>query len=77
MSRSIDKMEKVANKIESEYQRKTRMLQFDFSLLSNGEGVYKLNNILGTITEDVSILVNNVGMIHLNPLHKHPPEVIH
>jgi len=63
-------MEKVAAKIQKEYQRQTRLIQFDFCELSNGEGVFRLNKVLSTITEDVSILVNNVGMMHLNPFHK-------
>jgi len=56
LSRSLDKMEKVAAKIQKEYQRETRLIQFDFCELSNGEGVFRLNKVLSTITEDVSIL---------------------
>ncbi|XP_040199067.1 very-long-chain 3-oxoacyl-CoA reductase-like [Rana temporaria] len=64
ISRTLEKLKKVAAEIEQEFGRKTRVIQADFT---NGSHIYQ------TIKEElegleIGILVNNVGMnISRNP----------
>ena len=63
-------MENVAQNLRTRYNVETKILQFDFFLLVNQEGLDKLKVLLETITEDVSLLVNNVGQIINGPFHE-------
>jgi len=65
-----------AKKIKTEYGKETRVLPFNFNVLATEEGVDNLNSLLDTVTEDVSMLVNNVGITHNNHFEKHTPEVM-
>ena len=77
MARSQEKLEKVAKKCEEEFKVQTRIEVFDFSTLSNMEGVDNLKNILEKLKEiDISLLVNNVGKAHANHIHEHSVEAI-
>ncbi|XP_056314306.1 hydroxysteroid (20-beta) dehydrogenase 2 [Danio aesculapii] len=64
ISRSEDKLHRVAKDIESKYSRKTRVIQADFT---EGHSIYS------TITQqleglEIGILVNNVGMNYIGVL---------
>ncbi|XP_077864262.1 very-long-chain 3-oxoacyl-CoA reductase-B-like [Saccoglossus kowalevskii] len=63
LSRTLAKLENVAQEIESRYNVTTKVLQVDFT---GGPEIYKhiaelLNNL------DIGVLVNNVGTNHSNP----------
>ena len=47
---------------------KTKVLIFDFSRLETEESAQELQRLLATINEDISILVNNVGVLHFGRL---------
>lgn len=44
--------------------------------MNNEESVKKLYSLLDSIKEDVSILANNAGKAHVNPIHKHSLELL-
>lgn len=69
MSRTQDKMENVARNIEQRYGVQTKIVKFDFNELINTKNIERMYEILDSITEDVSILVNNVGKANVNLLH--------
>jgi len=67
VSRSLDKLESVANEIQKKYKVKTIIVDVDFT---KGLEIYdtiqqKIKNL------DVGILVNNVGIGYPGPLHFH------
>ncbi|CAI9587288.1 unnamed protein product [Staurois parvus] len=58
ISRTLEKLKKVAAEIEKEFGRKTRVIQVDFT---NGSHIYqKIKEELEDL--EIGILVNNVGM---------------
>ncbi|XP_075064539.1 very-long-chain 3-oxoacyl-CoA reductase-like [Mixophyes fleayi] len=64
ISRTLDKLQKVATEIEKEFGRKTRIIQMDFT---KGSDLYQMiqEQVKGL---EIGILVNNVGMkISENP----------
>ncbi|XP_040271174.1 very-long-chain 3-oxoacyl-CoA reductase-B-like isoform X3 [Bufo bufo] len=59
ISRNVEKLQKVADEIEKESRRKTKIIQLDFT---GGPEIYlKVEKALKDL--DIGILVNNVGMI--------------
>ena len=62
MARDPAKLARVSQKISDEYKVKTMTVVYDFSKLATKESVRELKEKLAKeITQDVSILVNNVG----------------
>ncbi|KAM3927297.1 very-long-chain 3-oxoacyl-CoA reductase-B-like [Leptodactylus fuscus] len=60
ISRTVEKLKKVADEIEKETRRKTKIIQLDFT---GGPEIYsKVENTLKNL--DIGILVNNVGMTY-------------
>ena len=63
VSRTASKLEKVASELKKEYPGiKTKCIAFDFSTLETEDSVKVLTDLVEGITEDVSVLVNNVGV---------------
>ena len=46
----------------------TKVLIFEFSGLETDESASKLKDLLDSVKEDVSVLVNNVGVLHFGRL---------
>ncbi|XP_066446190.1 very-long-chain 3-oxoacyl-CoA reductase-B-like [Eleutherodactylus coqui] len=62
ISRTLEKLEKVAKEIENLTRRKTKIIQLDFT---GGAEIYtKVEKALKDL--DIGILVNNVGMTYFN-----------
>jgi len=62
VSRTLEKLERVAAKCRDEFKVHTRIVQFDFGTLTNPEAVKELYVKLDTIDVDVSLLANNAGV---------------
>ncbi|NXU57343.1 DHB3 dehydrogenase, partial [Turnix velox] len=62
ISRTLDKLHRVASEVEQATGRKVKVIQADFTKNSIYENIEK--NLQGL---DIGVLVNNVGMLH-NPL---------
>ena len=62
VSRTLEKLEKVAAKCRDEFNVQTRIVQFDFGTLTNPEAVKELYAKLDTIDVEVSLLANNAGV---------------
>jgi 17beta-estradiol 17-dehydrogenase / very-long-chain 3-oxoacyl-CoA reductase len=62
VSRTLEKLERVAAKCRDEFKVQTRIVQFDFGRLTNPEAVKELYVKLDTIDVDVSLLANNAGV---------------
>ena len=62
VSRTMEKLERVASKVREEFKVQTKIIQFDFGTLNNPEAVKELYAKLDTIDVDVSLLANNAGV---------------
>ena len=62
VSRTMEKLERVAAKVREEFKVQTKIIQFDFGTLNNPEAVKDLYSKLDTIDVDVSLLANNAGV---------------
>jgi 17beta-estradiol 17-dehydrogenase / very-long-chain 3-oxoacyl-CoA reductase len=62
VSRTLEKLERVAAKVRDEYKVQTKIIQFDFGTLYTAESVNELYVKLDTIDVDVSLLANNAGV---------------
>jgi len=72
MARNQEKLDKVAGEIRAEYPDvKTKTLVFNFSELHTEEQISALQKLLREVKEDVSVLVNNVGVLAVNHFDKH------
>ena len=68
MGRDQSKTEKVACEIRQAANVQTKVLIFDFATLESEESVLKLRQLLETVSQDVSILANNAGVLHFGRL---------
>jgi len=68
LSRTLEKMEKVAGDLRRLYNVQVKLVQFDFANFSAPEHVMELHNKLNQISEDVCVVANNAGKAHANPL---------
>ena len=71
VSRTLEKMEKVAQNLRDKYKVQVKIIQFDFANLGTKEQVEDLYSKLDQIKEDVCIVANNAGKAHMNPIHDH------
>lgn len=76
MSRTQSKMEKVAEKLRTEYNVEAKIIQYDFADLVDKQDVDRMHALLDKIDEDVSILINNVGMAYVRPIGETSTETI-
>ena len=70
ISRTLEKMRKVESNLKNLYNIQVKTYVFDFNKLSNEIEVYELYKILDSISEEVVILVNNVGVGRIDALDK-------
>lgn len=72
VSRTLDKLERVALVLREQYKVDTRIVQFDFATLNSTEKVAELYSLLDKHTDlDVAVLANNAGNAHMNLIHDH------
>jgi len=74
VSRTKEKLDTVATKIKNDYNVKTVVIQYDFSVLSTPEEADKLTKLIEDNTKDldISVLVNNVGLAWAGTFHTVP-----
>jgi len=74
VSRTINKLQKVAIDLVTKYGVKTRIVQYDFSNLNSEEETKKLITKLreSIAMNDVGLLVNNVGLAWAGKFHEIP-----
>ena len=72
VSRTMDKLERVALILREQYKVQTRIVQFDFATLNSAERVADLYSLLDAHSDlDVAVLANNAGKAHMNFIHDH------
>jgi 17beta-estradiol 17-dehydrogenase / very-long-chain 3-oxoacyl-CoA reductase len=72
VSRTLDKLERVARVLRDQYKVDTRIVQFDFATLNSTEKVAELYSLLDRHSDlDVAVLANNAGKAHMNFIHDH------
>ena len=71
ISRSKDKLNKVADAIKTKYEVKTITIAYDFNNLSSPDEAKKFTEKLDFCSKnrDIGIIVNNVGAYFNEPLH--------
>ncbi len=79
VSRTEEKLQRVALKIRQEYKVQTRIIQYDFEGFGSPEKVRELydkfDSALADISQDICILANNAGKAHVNLIHNHSVEM--
>lgn len=77
LSRTQEKLDKVARRLQSEYKVLTRIVQADLSQLRDVQQVAALEEKLERETGDLDIclLANNAGKAHARLIHEHSVEV--
>ena len=68
MGRNQEKTDAAAKEIREASGVQTKVLIFDFASLETEEIAQKLKDLLDSVNEDISILVNNVGVLHFGRL---------
>lgn len=76
VSRTLEKMERVAGDLRRLYNVQVKLVQFDFANFSTPEHVMELHSKLNEINEDVCVVANNAGKAHANPLAQHSVDII-
>lgn len=67
VGRDLDKLEKLANLIQSKYQVHVELIKVDFS--SHSDFSEEIKQVIKD--KDIGILVNNVGVILPHPMYFH------
>lgn len=76
ISRTPEKLDKVAVRLREEYKVQTRIVQVDFGTFDNAQAVNEYYAKLDAATADIEVvlLANNAGKAHMNPIHLHTVE---
>ena len=70
MARNAQKLNDVAQLIQNESKVDVKTIVFDFAKLGSDEQVKSLKTLLDEVTNDISILVNNVGVLNMQRLNE-------
>ena len=74
VSRSLDKLEAVKKEINDKHGDKiiVKLIEFDFGKLADQNQVKDFENKIADLTDDIAMLVNNVGVASVEDIHMKP-----